>query len=706
MNDDYKDFPATSPADGIQGGIIKPIPFRKGHHRPPSKLSSRFKRTLLLMLGILFIMLAYGLWFVFTAKQLTLQIDPSPDQVAIKGGLLKMRFGSYYLLRPGDYVLQALKQGYHTAQHPFEVTNEKSQKLFITMEKLPGRLTLTAYDKEQPSLTIEGATVFIDGTETGVTPLSAVEVQAGTKQLIIKAEHYQELKTPIEIEGMDILQTFNVALIPGWAEIRVETLPPGARVFVDETPRGESPLSLKLSVGTHQLKVSADGYKTWKKQLVLQRNQPQMLDTIQLQPADGTLTLKTTPSGANVTVGGTFVGQTPLVIPLQPDVKHDLLISKAGYKKIERTVQVASAGSEEISLSLVPKKGVVHFNVTPQNADLFINGKARGIVPKSLELTAVTQKITITKNGYEPHRTEITPRPGFPQEVSVTLKPKNAPKKVSQGLNKAVNGYPLVLITPRSYTMGSSRREQGRRSNETVRKIVLDRPFYMGVREVTNREFRDFLASHDSGSFKGLSLNRDEQPVVQVSWEQAALFCNWLSKKEGLPQVYIRKGEELFAQDPLSTGYRLPTEAEWEYSARFANNTVSQLYPWGDTFPPNSKVLNIADLSTKDLLSAYLGKYDDDYRVTAPVSSFKPNALGLFDFGGNVAEWCHDYYSIYSFSPTELYQDPTGAQQGKHHLVRGSSWRQSSISALRCAYRDYSDDKRIDLGFRICRYAK
>jgi formylglycine-generating enzyme required for sulfatase activity len=228
----------------------------------------------------------------------------------------------------------------------------------------------------------------------------------------------------------------------------------------------------------------------------------------------------------------------------------------------------------------------------------------------------------------------------------------------------------------------------------------------MGVREVNNREFREFFASHDSGSFKGLSLNRDEQPVVQVSWEQAALFCNWLSEKEGLPQVYIKKGEKLLAQDPLSTGYRLPTEAEWEYSARFASNKISLIYPWGDTFPPSSKVLNIADLSTKDLLSAYLGKYDDDYRVTAPVSSFKPNALGLFDLGGNVAEWCHDYYSIYSFSPTALYQDPTGSQQGKHHLVRGSSWQQSSISALRCAYRDYSDDKRIDLGFRICRYAK
>ena len=706
MNEDYKDFPTTSPADDIQGSIIKPIPFRKGHHRPPSKISSRLKRTLLIMLGILFIMLAYGLWFVFTAKQVSLQINPSPDRVSIKGGLLKMRFGSYYLLRPGNYTLKAVKQGYHTARHPFKVTNEKSQKLSITMEKLPGRLTLTAYDKEQPSLTIEGATVFIDGDETGVTPLSTVAVQAGSKQLLVKADLYQEFKAQLEIEGMDILQTLNVGLIPGWAEMRVETLPTGASVFVDDTPRGESPLSLKLPVGTHQLQISADGYKTWKKQLVLQRNQPQMLDTIHLQPADGTLTLKTTPSGANVTVGGTFVGQTPLDIPLQPDVKHDLLISKAGYKKIERKVQVASTGSEEINLALVPRKGVVHFNVTPQNADLFINGKSRGIVPESLELTAVTQKIKITKTGYEPHLTEITPRPGFPQEVTVTLRQMNPPKQASRGPSTAINGYPLTLINPRSYTMGSSRREQGRRSNETVRKIVLERPFYMGVREVNNREFRKFLASHDSGSFKGQSLNRDEQPVVQVSWEQAALFCNWLSEKEGLPPVYIRKGDELVAQAPLSTGYRLPTEAEWEYSARFADNKVTMIYPWGDTFPPQSKVLNIADLSTKDLLPAYLGKYDDGYSITAPVSSFKPNALGLFDLGGNVAEWCHDYYSIYSYSPTALYQDPTGAEQGKHHLVRGSSWRQSSISVLRCAYRDYSDDKRIDLGFRICRYAK
>ncbi|MDX1777622.1 MAG: hypothetical protein R3339_01970, partial [Thermodesulfobacteriota bacterium] len=172
MNEDTKDFRTTSPPGDNQEVIIKPIPFRKGHHRPPSKLSSRLKRPLWIMLGVLFIMLSYGVWFVFTAKQMVFQIDPAPDKVSIKGGLLKMRFGSYYLLRPGNYVLKASKQGYHIVKQPFEVTKEKSQKLSITMKKLPGRLTLTAHDKDQPSVPIEGALVLLDGTEVGPTPLS------------------------------------------------------------------------------------------------------------------------------------------------------------------------------------------------------------------------------------------------------------------------------------------------------------------------------------------------------------------------------------------------------------------------------------------------------------------------------------------------------------------------------------------------------
>jgi len=252
--------------------------------------------------------------------------------------------------------------------------------------------------------------------------------------------------------------------------------------------------------------------------------------------------------------------------------------------------------------------------------------------------------------------------------------------------------------------MGSSRREQGRRSNETLRNVNLQRSFYIGIREVTNKEFRQFSAGHNSGKFKSHSLNHPELPVVGVTWEQAALFCNWLSAKEALPPVYILKGGKLAAADPVGSGYRLPTEAEWEFCIRFNKNKVNLKYPWGNKFPPEPKSGNFADESAKDLLSSYLVGYNDGYPVMAPPAKFNTNALGLYDLGGNTAEWCHDYYSIYPYDSQKVYKDPLGPEEGKHHIVRDSSWRQSSISALRSSYRDYSDGQRIDLGFRVARY--
>ena len=103
-------------------------------------------------------------------------------------------------------------------------------------------------------------------------------------------------------------------------------------------------------------------------------------------------------------------------------------------------------------------------------------------------------------------------------------------------------------------------------------------------------------------------------------------------------------------------------------------------------------------------MAYYLEKYDDGHPVTAPPGTFKANDLALYDMGGNVAEWCHDYYSIYPYSPNKSYLDPTGPAEGKHRVVRGSSWKDASISALRSTHRDYSNAKRPDLGFRICRY--
>ena len=680
---------------------IEPISFRLGPRRFPFSLYARWLGwTLVLLCLLTFSGLA---WWALTAKQIVMQVQPTPDRLSVSGAMVVPKIGSYYFLQPGTYTIQASKVCYQRLEQTITVTDESRQIVRLALTELPGRLTLRAFQAGQPALSID-AHVHIDDTEMGTTPLHKIAVPSGQRRVQLRAEHYQGLQTDVQVEGCGIVQEVNVALIPNWADVTIVAMPEGARVQVDGKQVGTTPLTHDFLQGTYEVVVSAPNYKPWRTRLQVQANQSQVLDNIRLQPADGILALATKPSDAAVTVDGTFAGKTPLQIPLQPNTRHRIRISQPGYEKVTQNVTVASAKTRHLMVELQPRLGVVQLIVEPPDAELVVNGISQGTPQRELRLLAVAHELEIRKDGYDSFRTTITPTPDFPQELRVMLHAHASARKPPTDAIQAVNGYPLKLMPLGTFTMGASRREQGRRSNETLRQVTLKRPFYIGVREVTNTEFRTFLAQHNSGGFGQQSLNRDTQPVVQVTWDEAARFANWLSQKERLPPVYTTRGKQLVVTEPLQTGYRLCTEAEWEYSARFQKAQTLLKYPWGDRFPPVAETVNIADRSASGLLANYLESYNDGYPVTAPTSSFQANRLGLYDMGGNVAEWCHDYYSIYPVSARDLYVDPIGPKQGKFRVVRGSSWKHASISALRLSFRDYSNTKRPDLGFRLCRY--
>jgi formylglycine-generating enzyme required for sulfatase activity len=683
---------------------IKPVSFRPG--RRPRKSPSPLKWFIASTLGVLLVFLGIAAWFVFTARQVVIRIDPQPEKISIKGGLAAPKIGAYYLIRPGEYTLEASRQCFELLARRFVVDETKSQELTFSMTKLPGRLSFNAHRSGQPTVLLEEARVSIDGREISTSPPQALAVNPGRHVVEIRADRYQNLRDEIDVQGCDIHQKFDYALVPAWSDITIDSLPKNATVLVDGKTVGSTPTTLELLAGDHNIEVKAEHFKPWRTRLAVESNRPQVLETVKLQPADGTLTLQTNPSGANIMLSNTFAGQTPTTLNLSADTAHLIQLSKVGYETETREVTVASAASKTLTIKLTPKLGIIHLVVAPADAELIVNGKTRGKAPRQLRLLAVEHRLEIKKKGYQPYRTRITPRPGFPQEIAVTLVKQASAEKTRADTITAKNGYALKLIQPRSFTMGSSRREQGRRSNETLRRVKLQRPFYMGVREVTNKEFRQFLAEHNSGTLNGHSLNRDPLPVVNVTWKQAALFCNWLSVKESLPPVYVQKGDRLMTEDPVGIGYRLPTEAEWEYSARFSNKGTALKYPWGTKFPPSGRIGNFADISAKGLLTYYLPSYNDGYAATAPPQKFEASALGLYDMGGNVAEWTHDYYSIYPYSADKTYIDPLGPDDGKHHVVRGAGWKQAGISELRLSYRDYSSTKRPDLGFRVCRYLK
>jgi formylglycine-generating enzyme required for sulfatase activity len=242
--------------------------------------------------------------------------------------------------------------------------------------------------------------------------------------------------------------------------------------------------------------------------------------------------------------------------------------------------------------------------------------------------------------------------------------------------------------------MGASRRERGRRSNEVLREVTDLAEFYIATTEVTNERFRAFRPEHDSGFVYKVSLDDPKMPVVNLTLLDAMAYCNWLSEREGLAPAYRIDGQSW--ERTGASGYRLPTEAEWSWAARYAGVARPQRYPWGDEMPPAPDSGNYADRSTIGLTAVTLQQYSDGFAATAPVGSFPQSIAGLFDIGGNAAEWTEDEYTVgVAASSSE--------GGGTYYVVRGSSWMHADISELRMTFRDFSDVARPDIGFRIAR---
>ena len=444
----------------------------------------------------------------------------------------------------------------------FHVSDEGSQEFEFLLDLLPDLLDI----KSSP---VDQASVSIDGEPIGQTPMSGIELQAGEHSVELTAPRYQAYSEVLSVAGGGHSIELVTVLIPAWSDVAIDSIPGGAVISVDGEEAGQTPATLEIMQGRREIRLTLPGYKAWQSRLEVPANDALTVPPVELQVADGRLVINTRPGNANILIDGQFAGQSRLEINLEPGKSYRIEAHKTGYRDAGKTVTITSGQEQAITLNLQADLGEVAIQMQPEDATISINGRETELVNGKIQLPAVPQQITISKPGYVSWQTTVTPKPGFTQQIDARLKTEEQAKweAVKPQLVTSA-GQTLKLIRPGRFTMGASRREAGRRANEGLREVELTHPYYLATREVTNAQYRLFKADHSSGRADRHSLNGDDQPVVNITWEDAARYCNWLSERDGLNPSYRFSGDELQEFDAQANGYRLPTEAEWAWAAR------------------------------------------------------------------------------------------------------------------------------------------
>jgi formylglycine-generating enzyme required for sulfatase activity len=259
-------------------------------------------------------------------------------------------------------------------------------------------------------------------------------------------------------------------------------------------------------------------------------------------------------------------------------------------------------------------------------------------------------------------------------------------------------GHTLVVIPgPADFVMGSPRTEPGRGADEPQHSQRLAGSFACASKETTVEQFQRFLREHPRPlGTEPIPVAPLDQPQTRVTWHEAAAYCNWLSRQEGLPEdqwCYVpaapdgpTAGMRLAAGGPHRRGYRLPTEAEWEYACRAHAETA---YFFG---------------AEESRLGHYAVCAANSNGQPQPVGQRKPNDFGLFDMLGNAAEWCQDRYQPYRPGDVRRSPEPGEVSDAEPRVIRGGSY-QDGATTLRCATRQKgSPRQRADsVGFRVAR---
>ncbi len=455
-------------------------------------------------------------------------------------------------------------------------------------------------------------------------------------------------------------------------QIAITTVQKDVSIKINDVDYGIAPLKIELEEGKHTIKAIKTGYKEKEHILELKdatiKEQKNIKIEMDLEQIIAELSISSTPLQSEVYINSKFSGVTPLTNNLVYGT-YDIEIKYPQYENYKKQIQIQNEEKIKIETVLMPLTSEITFKSNPDNAAIFINDRYEGKTPLTIKLPSGDYNLNISKNN---HR-------DMNYKYIVSYDDLDKKKEMTFNLiEKKHVKHEMIEINASPFQMGNDS-GNGSDLERPMHQVTLNYPYLIGKYEITFNDYDEFCESVGKAKPFDRNWGRGIRPVININWWDATEYCNWLSIQEGIPTAYDKSGNLLdengnFTNDiTLVKGYRLPTEAEWEYAALAQTNHI-------------------------DAIAWYSNNSESK---TQEIGKKEANEFGIHDMIGNVWEWVHNWIDLYDLQPKT---NPTGTVLGSYKTIRGGGW-DSQTNLLTKSTRGYALPRNYanNLGFRIAK---
>ena len=623
---------------------------------------------------------------------LTFNVSPRDALLTIRGpqsGRFTPRgFPLYLKGKSGRYTVQVMAPRMRTIQREVDLVASKPMELTFSLQPDFANLLVKGVVGTEVYVLGDGNLLLHLGTiESGDGLVINDRLLTGKYKLVgLHKSLMPALTEPLNLARQQV--EVSLQQPPRPTELVVTTEPEGAMVFIDGSLVGVTPMSVeKLDTGRLlKVRIEKEAYRPIFREIRFEPGQQIRLDPDPLELKIGTLVYRIDFSMPNapqlwelmLSINGETRRAEESERFTLPEGSHQIILEHPDYYPLEKRVTVLDREESEVLLTLQPRpvrlnpvigvEAPVRFYVDGAETAL----AEGGYLPVPANQSA---RVEVVIRDYLSVIKQISGKPNERMEWEVPLRPIPGPVE-EEDWSPPYFDLPMAWLPPAEFTIGSPLNEFMRLPNEDrLTSVQLTRGIWIGKHEVTQDLYFRVMGERPS-EFSGEDL-----PVDTVSWDEAMEFCRRLTEFEGaagrLPEGYV---------------YRLPTEAEWEYAARGGTQTP---FSFGDEAGPED-----GNFHSTYAGGELTGKSKGERYGTLAVGSFEPNANGLYDVHGNVAEWALDRF--WDRHPGGSVEDPVNLKSGRGHALRGGSWRDSA-DRVRSAAREGAPGrtKRNSIGFRV-----